>query len=103
MTEPQCTCDQHGDFCLVHPPCACGCQRHAHGDGGCITGSLNCHGCVAYRPAQTKIFHELFDEQLEQITLEGLREEYKAFRTHHIEETTALWHRLKVATSSTKP
>jgi hypothetical protein len=107
MTALVCTCDQHGDYCLAHPNCACGCPKHAHsfdeaaiGDA-CITGSMNCHGCVSYRPAKLSLFHELGDDQLEQVTLEGLREEYKAFRAHHIEETTALWRKLELA--RTKP
>ena len=96
-----CTCNQHGDYCPEHPNCACGCPKHAHDSTGCVTGSMNCHGCDGYRPAQLKRFHELNDDQLEQVTLEGLREEYKAFRAHHIEETTALW--TKLAKARTKP
>jgi hypothetical protein len=93
-----CTCNQHGDYCPEHPNCACGCPKHAHDSAGCVAGSMNCHGCDVYRPAKTTRFHELDDDALEQITsVESLRLEYKVFRAHHIEETTALYHKLLLA------
>jgi hypothetical protein len=65
---------------------------------------MNCHGCKVYRPAKLSRFYELNDDQLEQVvTLESLREEYKAFRAHHIEETTALYHKILLARMETKP
>lgn len=95
MTAPECVCDQHGDFCPAHPTCACGCQLHAHsGIGGpCIGGKMNCHGCEGYRPAKLKRFEELDDDAIEHATLDELRDAYKALRTHHIEELSALWHK----------
>lgn len=86
-----CSCAQHGDFCNEHPRCACGCPRHAHrGNGPCIAGSMNCHGCDAYRPATLKRFRELYDHDLEDITLDALKLAYRDLRAHHIEETTAI-------------
>ncbi len=102
MNEVLCTCDQHGDYCSTHPNCACGCPKHAHDSTGCVAGSMNCHGCDVYRPAKLKRFHELNDDQLEQVTLEGLREEYRAFRAHHIEETSALYHKFLLADFESK-
>lgn len=94
MSEPVCGCDQEGDFCPAHPACACGCQRHAHRGGGpCIAGKMTCHGCSGYRPAQLKRFAELDNDTLEGLTLDELRAAYMDLRAHHIEETTALWHK----------
>jgi hypothetical protein len=56
---------------------------------------MKCHGCAEYRPAKLQRFAELDDECLAEITvLVDLREAYRALRTHHIEETTALWNKL---------
>jgi len=90
-----CTCDQHGDYCPAHPTCACGCQRHAHrGEGSCVAGRIDCHGCDHYRPARIKLFRELGDDDLERATPDDLRRAYRALRSHYVEETTALWTRL---------
>lgn len=92
--EPDCTCAQEGDFCPTHPACACGCQRHAHRGGPCVAGKMTCHGCDGYRPAQLKKFHELTDDELDgPVTINSLRAAYKILRAHHVEETTALWHK----------
>jgi len=50
ITGGLCTCNQEGDYCLAHPPCVCGCQRHAHRGGPCIAGKLTCDDCPSYRP-----------------------------------------------------
>jgi hypothetical protein len=90
-----CTCDQEGDFCPVHPTCACGCQRHAHRGGACIAGKISCHGCDGYRAAALSRFQELSDEDLENATRDALHQAYKELRAHHVEETTVLWTKLK--------
>ena len=101
--DQSCTCSQHGNYCEVHPTCACGCERHEHssGEGACIAGSMNCHGCETYRPAQLKRFHELADTQIDEASVAELRLAYKDLRAHHVEETTALWTKI-VATRSAK-
>lgn len=97
MTQETCACDQEGDYCPAHPTCACGCQRHTHRGGPCVAGKMSCHGCDGYRPAQLKRFDELYDENLEHVTLDELRRAYKALRAHHVEETTALQTKLAQA------
>lgn len=52
---------------------------------------MTCHGCESYRPARLKKFHELDDDNLKGLTLDELRLAYQDLRTHHVEETTALW------------
>lgn len=89
-----CLCDQHGDYCIEHPNCACGCPKHAHSDVGCVAGSMNCHGCRAYRPAQIRRFRELNDDEVQGVTLDELRRSYIELRSHHIEESTANQHKL---------
>ena len=97
-----CTCNQHGDYCEEHAACACGCQRHAHrGEGACIAGKMNCHGCNGYRPARLKRFEELYDDDVESATIDELRLAYKNLRAHHVEETTALWAKITAAGSAT--
>lgn len=89
-----CSCSQHGSFCPEHPTCACGCQRHAHANGGigeCIAGNTTCHGCPEYRPAQRRKFTELGDAELDTTNLEQIRGQYRALRAHHIEETSYLY------------
>lgn len=90
-----CACSQEGDYCPTHAACACGCQMHAHRGGACIGGRMNCHGCNEYRPAETKRFHELCDVSLEVLEQDELRRAYQGLRAHHIEETTALWTKLR--------
>lgn len=92
-TGRHCTCSQHGDYCPQHPACACGCQRHAH-RGECIAGKVRCHGCDEYRPARLKRFEELCDDDLERVTIDELRVAYRELRSHHVEETTALWEKI---------
>lgn len=95
-----CSCEQHGDYCRAHPNCACGCPRHAHSKDpgvGCFAGSMTCHGCTEYRPAKLRRFHELCDDQIDEMSLDDLRVAYREFRAHHIEETTAMWGRTMVA------
>ena len=100
-TERACTCDQHGDYCEAHATCACGCQRHAHrGEGACIAGKMNCHGCDGYRPARLKRFEELYDDDVESATIDELRLAYKELRAHHVEETTALWTKITARKSA---
>lgn len=55
---------------------------------------MTCHGCDGYRPAKLKRFEELYDDDVETVSIEQLREAYKQLRAHHIEETTALWAKL---------
>jgi len=94
MKDLNCTCTQRGNYCRVHPNCACGCPKHAHSPVGCIAGSMNCHGCAEYRPAQVRRFSDLDDDALAGLDVVALREAYQQLRAHHIEETTALWTRV---------
>jgi hypothetical protein len=74
--------------------CACGCQRHAHANGGigeCVDGGESCHGCPEYRPATRRRFVERDDEELETMDVENLRGAYRMLRAHHIEETSAMY------------
>ena len=93
---PPCTCDQHGKFCPVHPTCACGGERHAHADciGRCDGSHVRCHGCEQYRAATLRRFDELGDADIEQMDVDAVRDAYRRLRAHHVEETSALWHRL---------
>lgn len=91
----ECGCSQHGDFCPEHPTCACGCERHAHRGGPCIAGKMSCFGCDGYRPAQITRFDAMDDDTLNQATIVELRRAYKELRAHHVEETTALWTKVK--------
>lgn len=50
-TPAGCQCSQEGDYCNVHPNCACGCPRHAHDSGGCNRGRLDCD-CRRYQPLE---------------------------------------------------
>ena len=100
--EIACTCNQHGDYCPIHPSCACGCQRHAHRGGReCIAGKISCHGCDGYRPAQLRRFEELWDDDLEHATGSDLIRAYRELRAHHIEETTALWEKITSSSGRT--
>ena len=62
---------------------------------------MSCHGCDGYRAAQLKRFEELYDEDIESASIDELRLAYKELRTHHVEETTALWTKI-TATGNTK-
>lgn len=58
-----CQCSQHGNWCDVHPNCACGCPAHAHGGKyGCISGRMTCR-CKRYRPvpAYASVYAYAFD------------------------------------------
>jgi hypothetical protein len=77
--------------------CACGCQRHAHANGGigeCLASKLACHGCPEYRPAQSSKFAELDDAEIDGTNPEQIRCQYRALRAHHIEETSYLYDQL---------
>lgn len=56
---------------------------------------MSCFGCDGYRPAQLNRFDAMDDDTLNQATIVELRRAYKELRAHHVEETTALWTKVK--------